>query len=366
LHGTQLLIQRDLLKERELTLIRKNKIFCSQWLDDRKVIVGTKCNSIEVIDLIQNQSYNIPCLDSSNRTHPSSHACGIHAIEINPSRSLLVTGGSNANDIAVYKLPTMDPLCVGERGHTDYIFDIKWLDDEFLVTGSRDSTIGLWRVDQSMQENCYSSSNSKPLTIKALATKKCRDADKIRALLFNKQTTEIVALSLNAKVHLFSAETLQQKYNRPLPYSQENVCLAQSPDFKQYAVGSKNQIFLLDSNTLETHKKIPTLYPHSGIRSLSFTKDILTIGTGNGHVLFYDLRNGSYLDKFGIEPKSQADLCTSKGYVERDDAYFDTFYNIDYSPAVYTHCYDQSGMKLFTAGGPLPANLRGCYASLWS
>lgn len=47
-------------------------------------------------------------------------------------------------------------------------------------------------------------------------------------------------------------------------------------------------------------------------------------------------------------------------------AYFETYYTIEYSPAVYTHCYDSSGTKLFTAGGPLPASISGNYAALWS
>lgn len=34
--------------------------------------------------------------------------------------------------------------------------------------------------------------------------------------------------------------------------------------------------------------------------------------------------------------------------------------------AVYTHCYDDSGTKLFVAGGPLCSGLHGNYAGLWS
>ena len=34
----------------------------------------------------------------------------------------------------------------------------------------------------------------------------------------------------------------------------------------------------------------------TGVRSLSFRKDILTIGTGVGHMLFYDLRAEKYME----------------------------------------------------------------------
>lgn len=38
------------------------------------------------------------------------------------------------------------------------------------------------------------------------------------------------------------------------------------------------------------------LFSSTGIRSVSFREDVLTVGTGGGSVYFYDLRAGKYLD----------------------------------------------------------------------
>lgn len=62
------------------------------------------------------------------------------------------TGARSSNEIAIYRLPTLDPVCVGESGHRDWVFDMCWLDDEFLVSGSRDTKMALWRIDSDLAE----------------------------------------------------------------------------------------------------------------------------------------------------------------------------------------------------------------------
>lgn len=70
------------------------------------------------MDLVTKQMAKIPSLKSSERSMPADCPCGIHSIAVNPSRSLLATGAENTNDLAVYRLPTLDPVCVGEVGNT--------------------------------------------------------------------------------------------------------------------------------------------------------------------------------------------------------------------------------------------------------
>ncbi len=67
-----------------------------------------------VYDVNTRHTDQIPSLQSSENSIPPETESGIHAIEINPSRNLLATGAKNANDLAVYQLPTLDPICVGE------------------------------------------------------------------------------------------------------------------------------------------------------------------------------------------------------------------------------------------------------------
>ncbi|XP_054159330.1 DDB1- and CUL4-associated factor 12 homolog isoform X2 [Oppia nitens] len=370
--GTRHLLANNLLREKCFAFESFNKVFSSQWLNDQQVVLGTKCNKLIVVDVNNEKHHLIPTLKSSPNGRTPENPCGIHAIEINPSKTLLATGGLNPNDVAVYRLPTLDPFCVGENAHSDWIFDMKWLDDQFLITGSRDTKLALWRFDES---ECFDESESldesettdslipKHSYTRPLLVKECRNAEKIRAILYNQRQEEMVVLSLNAQIHLFDSQTLNQKFSRILPYCLENVCLTQQTDRNIYAVGSKSHVSILDTKTLTPINKVLSKSQGSGIRSLSFCNELLTIGTGDGEVLFYDIRAMKYLESIN---KHYSRLKASKGFVYTDEIFSDLFIQIQYSPAVYTHQYDSSKTRLFTAGGPLPASLQGSYVALWS
>ena len=96
--------------------------------------------------------------------------------------------------------------CFGQGAHEDWMFDTVWLDDRFLVSGSRDTTLALWRLDEPIEDcGLHRTARLKPLMVK-----RCRTAEKVRALAFNKRDLEVAALSLNGYIHIWRADTFKQ------------------------------------------------------------------------------------------------------------------------------------------------------------
>lgn len=352
-YGTRHLLTNGNFREHTIKLGEMNKIFCSQWLNNRQIVFGSKCNKLTVYDILKKETFSIPLLKCLENRKPPASQCGIHSLAINPSRSILATGAENTKDIAFYKLPTFDPLAVGEGAHDDWMFDLQWLDDYFLVSGSRDTTMALWRLN----DDCHSEDSL--FRFKALVVKKCRTAEKVRALAYNKQEMEIAALSLNGYIHVWKVAAFKQIRSQKLHHGLETVCMSYQDEHNVYAIGSRSHTTILDARTLQPiqNKNIVSLFPTSGIRSVSFRGDILTIGTGTGAVLFYDLRATKYMH-FNDRPE-EIMFKTNTGWVPSDEAV------TRYTPAIYTHCYDETGTRFFAAGGPLAIERKGHYASIW-
>ncbi len=104
--------------------------------------------------------------------------------------------------------------------------------------------------------------------------------------------------------------------SKKLPHTMENVCLSTDEEAQMYAVGSKANTDLLDARTLQAIKKIPSRNNGCGIRSVSFKGNILTIGTGVGMLLFWDLRASKFLEST-MNSNRAVNLKTSKGWVVR-------------------------------------------------
>lgn len=122
------------------------------------------------------------------------------------------------------------------------MFDLKWLDDCFLVSGSRDTKMALWKL-----EDVY---HPTVINFKALAVKRCKTAEKVRALAFNKRDVEIAALSLNGYIHLWKADTFKQVSLR-LINSYRKTCNITSQIFRR---GHKNYTTGWRTCVLDTKK----------------------------------------------------------------------------------------------------------------
>lgn len=381
LYGLFRLLRTKELREKTFPVEPLDKIFCSEWLNGRLVVFGTKCNRLMILDTKTKKLLELDNLRSTSATHPPlDDLCGIHGIAVNPSRTRLATGASNPNDTAVFELPSLEPLCVGEATHEDWIFDVKWLDDEHYVSGGRDTRIALWHANESRRKEYHGNrgfvrgprnESLLPLYFH-MDAKTCvsSQGNKVRALAVDHQRDALLSLSLSARVQIWDTPTFRLTREHILESETENVCIASHDRMRVTGVGSKSLVTILDSANLTPIRTIHAIKNNCGVRSVSFRDHLLTIGTGQSNVLFVDTRMYRYIEvepqfiSMMVEPPSlrnKSYLQCSPGWMTPTDQNFID----DFNPAVYTHCYDPTGLKLFTAGGPLPASLKGGYAALW-
>ncbi|XP_040855488.1 DDB1- and CUL4-associated factor 12-like protein 2 [Ochotona curzoniae] len=378
-----------MLREQQLDLGTLDKVLASQWLNSREVVCGTMCNKLFRLDVYSGQITHCPLMVDREPAARNFSDSGIQAIELNPSKTLLATRGKNPSSLAVYQLPTMDPVCLGDiQGHEDGIYAIAWVSDNVVVSGSCDGTLALWQLDTEFFHDTIDSHSSSGIPMyghmhpadvedSSIYTSISRSYRPVGALAFSSKNQELGSVSLDCYFHLWKPQTnLSRLFSFRLPYFRANVCMTYCDEFSLYAVASSTYVYFLDPRQLQ--KSLPLLNClgfGASVCSISFYQDIITLGTVHGSLLFYDIRAQKFLEdscEIGQDStpgsgRRMLKLTCSRGWINQDTYRANRNIDLNQLPSsLYTHCYNWPDMKLFVAGGPLFSDLRGNYAGLWS
>ena len=332
----------SIIKEREFSLPETDKIFASEWLSDTEIVLGTKCNKIQILDTITGKMVNIPSvidqiqentsttptttnLDSPfdtsiaaaplNSSFPttsnsashetrqiminSPNCAGIHSISMNPSKTLLaVGGGKQSESIQVYRLPTFEPHSL-LNGHKDVIFSVAWLNDDTLISGSRDTSLMCWSLSS---DYCVKTSNlehlTHPISTYTFASSKAEHRGKVRDLKYDLHTKKAFTLSSDGFVKVWDANSRACEVVSavPLYHTNETVCLGLDSTHHILGVGSQSHISLIDPRSNSIVHIFESCDDGWGVRSMNINHGIVTVGGGLGRISFYDLRARNYLD----------------------------------------------------------------------
>ncbi|KAK9802066.1 hypothetical protein WJX73_010138 [Symbiochloris irregularis] len=354
-----------------------DKGFACEWISDRLVVVGTKCNHLLCLDVATGRMAEVPLPPArhippradphavnaqSNGLSPVTGNCGIHAIAFSPNRRLMATGGNNPAHCQVFEVDVHEgrqpQACFRPvqtlMGHQDWIFGIAWVTDRHLVTGSRDRTAKLWHVDEQPSAAHYT----------PLQSQSQKDEVKVRDVKYQQSSCRVLTLTTNGFVQIWDPH-LNYISQVQLPQNKEAVCMAVCDQLA--AVGTQSYITLMDPRCRLAQADIPSSDPHHGVRSLSIQGHLLSCGSGRGQLAFWDLRAGRYLELHPSpgEDESRSHLQLGRGWLMEDSIYWEHFTNVRIHNACYAHAWDPSCTKLMTVGGPLPYGLRGSYLGLW-
>ncbi|CAL8092468.1 unnamed protein product [Calicophoron daubneyi] len=307
-------------KRRAVNPGTRNKIFAAQWITDNHVVYGTKCNHLVLYDCTSNESFDIPLIKPPMLSPGYDHACscGVHAIQLNPSQTLLATGGANVNDVGVYTLADLSPHCLLKDCHKDWVFDLRWLDDSYLVSCSRDSSLAMWRIpsfENDLSLPCVDSSihnkyDKSPLPCiqhpVAHAVSSIPN-DRFRAVEHLMPFNLLTVVSMSRRLYLYDAVRMgldrrtQPVFTLALRDAyQEAVALRRWPSNPNcVALATHHCVILFDIRCADpigaTGRCIHPPLAVSGVRSLNFADSVLSYGTSNGQVHFYDLRGNQHL-----------------------------------------------------------------------
>lgn len=350
-----------------------DKAFCAAWISESSVLVGTKCNSLLHVDILTGAHRRVPLppkpavrLGPDLMHNPDGH-CGMHAMDVSPDGRYVVAGGAAAEDAVVLRRGSLTPVQTFS-GHADWVFGLTWVTESHFASCSRDGTIKLWSVKEP-EGGGYA---EEPAAAVASVMENKRTMVKQRDIRCFVPGGRIVSLGVDGCVATWDG-SLRLCRKVMLEGARELICLAAHEHL--VVAGSRTHIHLLDTRQRRTNVGLVPV-TDNGVRSLRLAGHLLSAGTGDASLVFYDLR---YLRRAKgprlRDLSSQEDPCDAqRGYqpIEVGHLEMPTSANNRQDPwgwairdTVYTHCWDATGTRLFMGGGPLAVGLSGCSLSAW-
>eukprot|EP00727_Mastigamoeba_balamuthi_P006094 m51a1_g2103 hypothetical protein (634) ;mRNA; f:1600336-1604250 len=322
--------------------------------DKDRVLFGTKANRLMLWDVSRNEVTEVRLPASPPRARRNDEeSAGIHDIDLCGSGALLVTGASDPCDLAVFALPALKPVCLlrvchtsmtsfdfeadplRAQGNEDWSFASKFLADDVVASGSRDSKVRLWQLPKL----------GEPFGEVGPLAELTDHAGKVRCLENNPHNSYFVTASADRTMKVWDRAAAQVE--RTMRFEDglyDIVCLSvDEASGNLVAVGSQGGVRIVDDRCPDVATQLPALDGQWGVRCVQFSGNVLTIGGGNGSVSFYDIRGG----RFRECDSSNFFKCSRGSPLAPTDGW-------DESPqAVYTLQYDRLKTKLFVGGGPL-------------
>lgn len=328
-----------------------DKIFASCWLDSSTVAMGSKDNQFIIWDVFGNTHKKIPIPQVGSAVPIDS--CGIHDVDVNRSQTLIATGGHSPLDILVFSRDTMLPKCL-LKGHNDWVFGAKFLEDDVLVSASRDSAVALWKVPTTPDP----SSDPPALPeVAPLLTRK-EHSSKVRAIGYHRPKQQVATLSADSILKIWDRSNMDVVASLEFVDYNEMTCMAVDQTHDLIVVGHQEGICVVDMRGPVCAMEIINDHNRWGIRSVDIFHHFVSIGGGFGRLYFYDLRNKSYVE---MNSNGKVSLKTRNGWIDGMGRHTE----FDGRHAIYSNKFDPSGGRLLVAGGPIMHNAKGSYAAVW-
>lgn len=330
------------LKEKKIDLdkdeLRCDKIFCSEWLSDEVIVFATKDQKV----FLFNSTNKKISLIKKYELEPNRETGGIKTMHINPYTNYLALSSNSKiqvfNDIPrEYKVLS---------GHTNWISNIEWISHNNLITSSKDESVRLWNVEENSNKKIYKYDNNY-----------CRD--------FERNENKLMCLSPNGIIKFIDIN--KQKQSRELQNNEREQCVVvkYNKEKNLLSIGSSNGINFLDCRQRKFVLNVST--EGNGIRSIEwYNNNILSFGTGNNQLSFFDMR---YNELLKIGENKEKSYKINIGYIKRNESLINLEYNIDdieslFDFSIFTHKYNPMKNKIFVGGGSTFCEIFGSNISI--